>query len=117
MRANVTKVRVTALSISSTHMNITSGFRRTSNPTAPIENRIEPSTRYQAGVTSATASITRPPRASRGRRLGARRLGSAAAATSSGSSTSSARFTFRAITTAPTTAITSSTLVASKAKR
>ena len=33
-RPNVTKVRFTALSISSTHMNITSGLRRTSSPTA-----------------------------------------------------------------------------------
>jgi hypothetical protein len=59
----VTKVRVTALSISSTHMNITSGFRRTSSPTAPIENRNEPSTMYQAGVTRPTA-ITEPRPAS-----------------------------------------------------
>ena len=32
IREKVTKVRVTALSISSTHMNITSGLRRTSRP-------------------------------------------------------------------------------------
>ena len=35
-RANVTNVRLTALSMSSTHMNITSGLRRTSRPTAPM---------------------------------------------------------------------------------
>ena len=32
-------VRLTALSISSMHMNITSGLRRTSTPTAPMPNR------------------------------------------------------------------------------
>ena len=34
--ANETNVRLAALSISSMHMNITSVFRRTSRPTAPI---------------------------------------------------------------------------------
>ena len=34
--ARATNVRLTALSISSTHMNITSGLRRTISPTAPI---------------------------------------------------------------------------------
>ena len=34
--ANVTNVRLTALSMSSTHMNITSTLRRMSRPTAPI---------------------------------------------------------------------------------
>ena len=34
--ANDTNVRFTALSISSTHMNITSTLRRVSRPTAPM---------------------------------------------------------------------------------
>ena len=38
-RANATNVRLTALSISSTHMNITSGLRRTSRPTAPMREQ------------------------------------------------------------------------------
>ena len=39
IRAKVTNVRLTALSMSSTHMNITSGLRRTSRPTAPDVKR------------------------------------------------------------------------------
>jgi hypothetical protein len=37
-REEVTKVRLTALSISSTHMNMISALRRTSRPMAPIQN-------------------------------------------------------------------------------
>ena len=47
MRPKVTNVRFTALSMSSTHMIITSGLRRTSRPTAPMVKRTAPSTRYQ----------------------------------------------------------------------
>src|SRR3954452_19904363 len=45
---NATKVRLTALSMSSTHMNITRTLRRTSRPTAPITNRNAASVRYHA---------------------------------------------------------------------
>src|SRR5579862_3513641 len=48
MRANVTKVRLTALSISSTHMNMTSTLRRMSRPTAPMVNSTAATVRYQA---------------------------------------------------------------------
>ena len=44
-RANVTNVRLAALSISSTHMNITSTLRRSSSPTAPMVNSNAPTTR------------------------------------------------------------------------
>ena len=44
-----TKQRLTALSISSMHINITSGLRRTSTPTAPMPNSTAPSTRYHVG--------------------------------------------------------------------
>ena len=37
---NATNVTLTALSMSSTHMNITSTLRRTSRPTAPMVKRI-----------------------------------------------------------------------------
>ena len=45
MRAKVTSVRFTALSISSTHMNTTIALRRTSTPTAPMVNSSADSTR------------------------------------------------------------------------
>ncbi len=48
MRENVTKVRFTALSISSMHMNMTRTLRRISSPTAPMLNSTAASTRYQA---------------------------------------------------------------------
>ena len=98
LRAKVTNVRLTALSISSTHMNITSGLRRTSSPTAPIVNSSAAErrgTRYVASTSSRT--VDAPSRV--GRRDG---VGVAAAGRS---------------TTAPTTAITSSTDVTSKANR
>src|SRR4051812_16206352 len=38
--------------MSSTHMNITSGLRRTRSPTAPMVNRVAASSRYQVSVTS-----------------------------------------------------------------
>ena len=38
MRAKVTNARLAALSISSTHMNITIALRRTSTPAAPMVN-------------------------------------------------------------------------------
>ena len=40
-----TKLRLTALSISSMHMNITSGLRRSVTPTAPMPNSTAASTR------------------------------------------------------------------------
>jgi hypothetical protein len=42
-RANAMNARLTAFSISSTHMNMTSAFLRTSTPTPPITKRIEAS--------------------------------------------------------------------------
>ena len=45
MREKVTSVRLTALSISSTDMNMTIALRRTSTPTAPIVNRMADSAR------------------------------------------------------------------------
>ena len=48
MRAKVTNVRLTALSISSTHMNITSTLRRMRRPTAPMVNRAAARVRYHA---------------------------------------------------------------------
>ena len=47
---SATKLRLTALSISSTHMNMTSGLRRTSTPTVPIANSTAASTRYHVVV-------------------------------------------------------------------
>ena len=47
--AKATKVRLTALSISSMHMNITSGLRRTSSPTAPMANSTAPSDEVPGG--------------------------------------------------------------------
>ena len=44
--AKVTKVRLTALSISSTHMNMISTLRRISSPTAPMLNSAAASARY-----------------------------------------------------------------------
>ncbi|CKP07674.1 Uncharacterised protein [Mycobacterium tuberculosis] len=38
MRAKVTNARLTALSMSSTHMNITIALRRSSTPEAPMVN-------------------------------------------------------------------------------
>jgi hypothetical protein len=38
MRENVTNARFAALSISSTHMNITMALRRNNTPAAPIVN-------------------------------------------------------------------------------
>jgi hypothetical protein len=45
MRAKVTRLRLTALSISSMHMNTTIALRRTSTPTAPMENSSADSSR------------------------------------------------------------------------
>ena len=45
MLENVTSDRLTALSISSTHMNTTIAFLRTRNPTAPMPNSSAESTR------------------------------------------------------------------------
>src|SRR5690606_4354258 len=52
------KVRLTAFSISSTHMNMTRALRRTRMPRAPIENRIAASNMYQSvtGWTSRAGS-------------------------------------------------------------
>src|SRR5690606_17684355 len=50
-----TRVRLTALSISSTHMNITRALRRTRMPIAPIAKRAAASSMYQ--------SVIGPPRA------------------------------------------------------
>src|SRR5690554_7971495 len=52
-----TRVRLTALSISSTHMNITRALRRTRMPIAPIAKRAAASSMYQ--------SVIGPPRAVR----------------------------------------------------
>ena len=86
---------MTALSISSMHMNITSGLRRTSTPKVPIENSSADSSRYQVVVGVATATHRAAHRAvtSSSLRLGMR----------------------RARSTVPTTAMTSSTLVSSNA--
>ena len=46
----VTKVRLTALSMSSTHMNITSTLRRMSRPTAPMVNSTAARIRYYSPV-------------------------------------------------------------------
>ena len=97
MREKVTKVSVTALSISSTHMNITSGLRRTSSPTAPIEKMIEPEHQVPGRRDLGDGEHHARLRGSaRPRRLGSSRLGSASAAlglvgATSGSSISSAR--------------------------
>src|SRR5581483_6231319 len=48
MRANVMNVRLTALSMSSTHMNMISTLRRTSSPTAPMVNSTAATDRYHA---------------------------------------------------------------------
>ena len=40
IRAKLTRLRFTAFSMSSTHMNTTMALRRTSTPTAPIEKSI-----------------------------------------------------------------------------
>ena len=45
IREKVTSARLTALSISSTHMNSTIALRRTSTPTAPMVNSAADSTR------------------------------------------------------------------------
>jgi hypothetical protein len=45
IRAKVTRLRFTALSISSMHMNTTIALRRSSTPTAPIENSAADSSR------------------------------------------------------------------------
>ena len=55
------------------HMNITSGLRRTSSPTAPIENSSADSSRYQVGsIDGDHASLTtvdvRPSATGRGQR-------------------------------------------------
>src|SRR4051794_24784748 len=57
MRAKVTKVKLTALSISSTHMNMTSTLRRISNPTAPMVKSMAARPRYQAPGTLTGASL------------------------------------------------------------
>ena len=66
--ASATNVRLTALSISSMHMNCTSGLRRTSTPTTPMPNTTAPSTMYHVGVgagavaTTAAFTFRRPSR-------------------------------------------------------
>src|SRR5690606_285040 len=55
-----TRVRLTALSISSTHMNITRALRRTRMPIAPMVNNAAASSMYQ--------SVIGPPRGVRGLR-------------------------------------------------
>src|SRR5579871_2705609 len=55
MRANVTKVRLTALSMSSTHMNMTSTLRLISRPTAPMVNSTAATVRYHAPGTVISA--------------------------------------------------------------
>ena len=113
MREKVTKVRVTALSISSTHMNITSGLRRTSSPTAPIAKSIDaqhqvPGRRDLGDGDHQALRLGSDSGSARVGRLGAA-ASSASWAATSGSSIRSARLTLRASTTAPTTAITSRT--------
>ena len=56
-----TNVRLTALSISSTHMNSTSGLRRTITPTTPMENSTADSMRYQVVVGAMAAIIDALP--------------------------------------------------------
>src|SRR5664280_2779964 len=51
VREKVTKVRLTALSISSTHMNMISALRRVNRPKAPTPKSSAASTRYQAAGT------------------------------------------------------------------
>ena len=102
--AKVTKVRFTALSISSMHMNITSGLRRTRSPTAPMENSSADSSRYQVGVDGGDHEPAPPARGRsrvRARRTWRRR-------TRRGRAAGRAR-------TVPTTAMISSTDVSSKA--
>ena len=48
-----TKLRLTALSISSTHISMMSGLRRTSTPTVPMPNSTAASTRYHVVVGTA----------------------------------------------------------------
>ena len=48
--AKATNDRLTALSISSTHMNSTSGLRRTITPSAPMPNSAAARTRYHVVV-------------------------------------------------------------------
>ena len=50
VRDRATKLRLTALSISSMHISITRALRRTSTPTAPMPNSTAPSTRYHVAV-------------------------------------------------------------------
>ena len=59
VRDRATKLRVTALSISSMHISSTSGLRRTSTPTAPMPNSTAPSTRYHVGRRHAERSTRR----------------------------------------------------------
>src|SRR5579875_2766946 len=48
MRENVTKVKLTALSMSSMHMYMTKMFRRTTSPAAPMPNSTAARTKYQS---------------------------------------------------------------------
>ena len=56
-----TNDRFTAFSISSTHMNITSGLRRMSRPTVPMPNSTAASSRYHVGVGATSAITARSP--------------------------------------------------------
>ena len=58
--SNATRLRFTALSISSTHMNITRGLRRISSPVAPMAKIIAASTRYHVSVSTSSTWPRRP---------------------------------------------------------
>src|SRR5690606_39342685 len=55
-RPAATRVRFTALSISSMHMNMTSALRRMRRPSAPTRNRAAASAIYQPGATISSFS-------------------------------------------------------------
>src|SRR5439155_20171510 len=60
IRAKVTNVRLTALSMSSTHMNMTRALRRTSRPMAAMQNISAATVRYQApGTLTSRAPVRR----------------------------------------------------------
>src|SRR5581483_4434248 len=57
LRANATKVRFTAFSMSSIAMKMTMMFRRTSTPSAPITNSTAERTRYQESGVGPTSAL------------------------------------------------------------
>ena len=65
-RPAATKVRFTALSISSIDMNITRALRRTRMPATPMTNSTAASVMYQDGVTFMPALVGRPRHAGGG---------------------------------------------------